>query len=82
MTPNLSVEPTASGLRPPSSGGSPQTLIYQVAGVENIPLRTFLLQGVARFTVAVGGLPEVTRIGLVGSLVTQKALHQRTPTCS
>jgi predicted nucleotidyltransferase len=49
------------------------SVIHEVAGVDNIPLRTFLLRGVARFTAAVGGLPGVTRIALVGSLVTLKA---------
>lgn len=48
-------------------------MTHQVAGGDHTPLRTFLLQGVARFTVAAGGLPGVTRIALVGSLTTQKA---------
>ena len=40
---------------------------------EPAPLRAFLLQGVLRFTAAVGGLPGVDRIALVGSLTTHKA---------
>ena len=44
-----------------------------MASVEHIPLRTFLLDGVLRFTQATSGLPGVLRIALVGSLVTSKA---------
>lgn len=39
---------------------------------EPAPLRAFLLQGVLRFTAAVGGLPGVDRIALIGSLTTHK----------
>ena len=44
-----------------------------MTGAEPAPLRTFLLQGVLRFTIEVGGLPGVVRIALIGSLATQKA---------
>ncbi|MBC7477477.1 MAG: hypothetical protein H7317_05195, partial [Pseudorhodobacter sp.] len=40
---------------------------------EPIPLRAFLLAQVLRFTRKVAGLPGVSRIALVGSLVTPKA---------
>jgi hypothetical protein len=36
------------------------------------PLRTFLLKGVLRFTLAAAGLPGVHRIALIGSLTTSK----------
>lgn len=39
-----------------------------------MPLRTFLLQGVLRFTIAVAQMPGVSRIALVGSLATRKPL--------
>ena len=37
-------------------------------------LRAFLLEGVLRFTQSVGGMPGVTRIALVGCLVTEKVM--------
>jgi hypothetical protein len=37
-----------------------------------VPLRTFLLKGVLRFTLAAAGLPGVGRIALLGSLATSK----------
>jgi hypothetical protein len=41
-------------------------------GEEQVPLRTFLLNGVLRFTMTVGGLPGVSMIALMGSLATRK----------
>lgn len=41
---------------------------------EQVPLRAFLLDGVLRFAQAVGGIAGVSRVALVGSLTTQKAL--------
>lgn len=41
---------------------------------EPTSLRAFLLEGVLRFTQSVGGMPGVTRIALVGSLVTEKVM--------
>src|SRR5438128_10247764 len=43
-----------------------------MTGEEQVPLRTFLLNGVLHFTITVGGLPGVSRIALMGSLATQK----------
>ena len=43
-----------------------------VADEELEPLRTFLLNGVLRFTLATAGLPGVERIALIGSLTTSK----------
>lgn len=40
---------------------------------EQMPLRTFLLNGVLRFTLAVRNLRGVSRISLIGSLTTPKA---------
>lgn len=43
-----------------------------VTDEEQVPLRTFLLNGVLRFTLAAAGLPGVDRIALMGSLTTSK----------
>jgi hypothetical protein len=43
-----------------------------MTGEDQVPLRELLLNGVLRFTITVGGLPGVSRIALMGSLVTQK----------
>ena len=43
-----------------------------MAGEDQVPLREFLLKGVLRFTMTVGGLPGVSRIALMGSLATHK----------
>lgn len=40
---------------------------------EPVPLRSFLLAQVLRFTLKVAGLPGVSRIALMGSLTTSKA---------
>ena len=40
---------------------------------EPVPLRSFLLAEVLRFTLKVAGLPGVSRIALMGSLATSKA---------
>ena len=45
----------------------------QMPAEEQTPLRTFLLNGVLRFTLAVRNLRGVSRISLVGSLATPKA---------
>lgn len=51
-----------------------RSVLAQVAGAEQTPLRVHLLQGVLRFTKVAAEVPGVSRIALVGSLARPKPL--------
>jgi hypothetical protein len=66
---------SSSGLRPLPAAAhvvSVRGVRKPTIGEEQVPLRTFLLNGVLRFTMTVGGLPGVSMIALMGSLATRK----------